>query len=229
MCREEVFQVEWDPNHETVLVSSTSSADDRRLMVWDLNRVEDEQLEGEAEGGPPELLFSHGGHKSKLSDFSWNKNEPWVISSVAEDNALQSHMWLKMIFPRQLDTPPHAAATVEETNDLTVDDKVGIKTAEPNFQQRRFQPCLLDSGCNRKCKHGYDYDGNVNMARITISFNVVSRTEGEALKKMLNIYMHEWSDQFFFSPSSAAIGKESKRIHISVMAASELKMLYHGE
>lgn len=33
--REEVFQVEWDPNHETVLASS---ADDRRLMVWDLNR-----------------------------------------------------------------------------------------------------------------------------------------------------------------------------------------------
>lgn len=33
--REEVFQVEWDPNHETVLASA---ADDRRLMVWDLNR-----------------------------------------------------------------------------------------------------------------------------------------------------------------------------------------------
>ncbi|CDP20641.1 unnamed protein product [Coffea canephora] len=83
---EEVFQVEWDPNHETVLASS---ADDRRLMVWDLNKVGDEQLEGEAEDGPPELLFSHGGHKAKISDFSWNKNEPWVISSVAEDNTLQ--------------------------------------------------------------------------------------------------------------------------------------------
>jgi WD40 repeat protein len=35
LYREEVFQVEWDPNHETVLASS---ADDRRLMVWDLNR-----------------------------------------------------------------------------------------------------------------------------------------------------------------------------------------------
>lgn len=35
LCREEVFQVEWDPNHETVLASS---ADDRRLMIWDLNR-----------------------------------------------------------------------------------------------------------------------------------------------------------------------------------------------
>lgn len=33
--RGEVFQVEWDPNHETVLASS---GEDRRLMVWDLNR-----------------------------------------------------------------------------------------------------------------------------------------------------------------------------------------------
>lgn len=46
-------------------------------------------MEGEAEDGPPELLFSHGGHKAKISDFSWNKNLPWVISSVADDNTLQ--------------------------------------------------------------------------------------------------------------------------------------------
>ncbi|XP_051146858.1 LOW QUALITY PROTEIN: WD-40 repeat-containing protein MSI3-like [Andrographis paniculata] len=85
---EEVFQVEWDPNHETILASC---ADDRRLMVWDLNSVGDEQLEGEAEDGPPELLFSHGGHKAKITDFSWNKNDPWVISSVAVDNTV--HVW----------------------------------------------------------------------------------------------------------------------------------------
>ncbi|EEF27964.1 retinoblastoma-binding protein, putative [Ricinus communis] len=83
---EEVFQVEWDPNHETVLAST---ADDRRLNVWDLNRIGEEQLELDAEDGPPELLFSHGGHKAKISDFSWNKNDPWVISSVADDNTLQ--------------------------------------------------------------------------------------------------------------------------------------------
>ncbi|KAE9586605.1 hypothetical protein Lal_00004647 [Lupinus albus] len=85
---DEVFQVEWDPNHETVLASSGA---DRRIMVWDLNRVGDEQLEGDGDDGPPELLFSHGGHKGKISDFSWNKNQPWVISSVAEDNSF--HVW----------------------------------------------------------------------------------------------------------------------------------------
>ncbi|KAL5561202.1 hypothetical protein UlMin_030949 [Ulmus minor] len=83
---EEVFQVEWDPNHETVLASS---ADDRRLNIWDLNRIGDEQQEGDGDDGPPELLFSHGGHKAKISEFSWNKYEPWVISSVAQDNTLQ--------------------------------------------------------------------------------------------------------------------------------------------
>lgn len=124
-----MFQVEWDPNHETVLASA---ADDRRLMVWDLNRyndlifypqfltdqstwsrthdnllthwsgyacrIGDEQLEGEAEDGPPELLFSHGGHKAKISDFSWNKNQPWVISSVAEDNTLQVWQMAESIY-----------------------------------------------------------------------------------------------------------------------------------
>ncbi|KAJ0009991.1 hypothetical protein Pint_34303 [Pistacia integerrima] len=93
--REEVFQVEWDPNHETVLASS---ADDRRLMVWDLNRIGDEQLELDAEDGPPELLFSHGGHKAKISDFSWNKNEPWVISSVADDNTVQVWQMTESIY-----------------------------------------------------------------------------------------------------------------------------------
>lgn len=99
---EEVFQVEWDPNHETVLASSS---DDRRLMVWDLNRVGDEQLEGEAQDGPPELLFSHGGHRAKISDFSWNKSEPWMISSVADDNTVQIWQMAESIYHDEEDMP----------------------------------------------------------------------------------------------------------------------------
>ncbi|KAJ8452974.1 hypothetical protein Cgig2_014737 [Carnegiea gigantea] len=99
---EEVFQVEWDPNHETVLASSS---DDRRLMVWDLNRVGDEQLEGEAEDGPPELLFSHGGHKAKISDFSWNQSEPWMISSVSDDNTIQVWQMAESIYRDEDDLP----------------------------------------------------------------------------------------------------------------------------
>ena len=43
----------------------------------------------DAEDGPPELLFIHGGHTAKISDFSWNPNDPWVICSVSEDNIMQ--------------------------------------------------------------------------------------------------------------------------------------------
>ena len=35
-------------------------------MVWDLSRIGDEQSPDDAEDGPPELLFIHGGHTSKV-------------------------------------------------------------------------------------------------------------------------------------------------------------------
>lgn len=47
------------------------------------------QTPEDAEDGPPELLFIHGGHTGKISDFNWNYNDDWVIASVAEDNILQ--------------------------------------------------------------------------------------------------------------------------------------------
>mmetsp|Transcript_16467 Transcript_16467/g.37812 ORF Transcript_16467/g.37812 Transcript_16467/m.37812 type:complete len:84 (-) Transcript_16467:871-1122(-) len=48
-----------------------------------------EQSEEDAEDGPPELLFLHGGHTSKVSDLSWNFKDEWTIASVSEDNVLQ--------------------------------------------------------------------------------------------------------------------------------------------
>ncbi|TPX33720.1 hypothetical protein SmJEL517_g03429 [Synchytrium microbalum] len=84
--QDEILQVGWSPHHETILASSSG---DRRLNVWDLSRIGEEQTAEDAEDGPPELLFVHGGHTNKISDFSWNPNEPWVLSSVAEDNVCQ--------------------------------------------------------------------------------------------------------------------------------------------
>lgn len=83
---EEVFQIGWSPSNETILASCGA---DRRMMVWDLSRIGEEQTPEDAEDGPPELLFIHGGHTSKISDFSWNPSDDWVIASVAEDNILQ--------------------------------------------------------------------------------------------------------------------------------------------
>ena len=79
-------QVQWSPHNETILASSGT---DRRLHVWDLSKIGEEQSAEDAEDGPPKLLFIHGGHTAKISDFSWNPNDPWVICSVSEDNIMQ--------------------------------------------------------------------------------------------------------------------------------------------
>ncbi|CAJ0592545.1 unnamed protein product [Cylicocyclus nassatus] len=84
--KDEIFQVQWSPHNETILASSGT---DRRLHVWDLSKIGEEQIPEDAEDGPPELLFIHGGHTAKISDFSWNPNEPWVVCSVSEDNIMQ--------------------------------------------------------------------------------------------------------------------------------------------
>ena len=84
--KDEIFQVQWSPHNETILASSGT---DRRLHVWDLSKIGEEQTPEDAEDGPAELLFIHGGHTAKISDFSWNPNEPWVVCSVSEDNIMQ--------------------------------------------------------------------------------------------------------------------------------------------
>jgi WD40 repeat protein len=93
--QDEILQLQWSPHHETILASSSS---DRRVNVWDLSRIGEEQTAEDAEDGPPELLFVHGGHTNKISDFSWNPNEPWTMCSVAEDNICQ--IWQMVTFFR---------------------------------------------------------------------------------------------------------------------------------
>ncbi|KAL6219209.1 hypothetical protein ACLB2K_012415 [Fragaria x ananassa] len=128
---EEVFQVEWDPNHDAVLASY---AGDRRLIVWDLNRIGDEQLEGDSDDGPPELLFQHGGHQARISDFSWNKEVPWTISSVAEDNTLQ--VW-------QMADGIYGDDDVQEgeASDLRAGCEADVRTRHPFSTLRRRRRC----------------------------------------------------------------------------------------
>ena len=57
--------------------------------MWDLSRIGNEQTPEDAEDGPPELLFMHGGHTNRVSDISWNPSDPWVMCSAAEDNIIQ--------------------------------------------------------------------------------------------------------------------------------------------
>uniref|UniRef100_A0AC34R699 Histone-binding protein RBBP4 N-terminal domain-containing protein n=1 Tax=Panagrolaimus sp. JU765 TaxID=591449 RepID=A0AC34R699_9BILA len=98
--KDEIFQVQWSPHNETILASSGS---DRRLHIWDLSKIGEEQTAEDAEDGPPELLFIHGGHTAKISDFSWNPNEPWVVCSVSEDNIMQIWQLADCIYSEETD------------------------------------------------------------------------------------------------------------------------------
>ena len=99
--RDEVMQLQWSPNNETILGSCSQ---DRRVHIWDLSKIGEEQTPEDAEDGPPELLFIHGGHTQKVSDFGWNMHDDWVVASVAEDNILQ--IWQMVFLSLFLTSPP---------------------------------------------------------------------------------------------------------------------------
>ncbi|KAJ3019126.1 Histone-binding protein rbbp4, partial [Thoreauomyces humboldtii] len=104
--QEAVLQLAWAPFDSSILASSSA---DRRLNVWDLTRIGEEQTPEDADDGPPELLFIHGGHTNNVADFDWNRNEPWVMCSVAEDNICQVWQMASTIH-----TPNHRELTDSE-------------------------------------------------------------------------------------------------------------------
>ncbi|KAL8827682.1 MAG: hypothetical protein Q9191_003042 [Dirinaria sp. TL-2023a] len=98
-----VTSLSWHPFEEAVLGSSSN---DRRVIFWDLSRVGEEQSPDDAEDGPPELLFMHGGHTNHIADFSWNLNDPWVLCSAAEDNLIQVWKVANAIVGKDADDVP---------------------------------------------------------------------------------------------------------------------------
>ena len=106
---DQVFACQWSPHAGSVFASGSG---DRRVCVWDVGRVGEEQTAEDAEDGPPELMFVHGGHTDKVGDISWLGDsgsraraggdgssssgggsswpgDEWVIASVADDNIVQ--------------------------------------------------------------------------------------------------------------------------------------------
>jgi len=77
-------------------------------MIWDLSKIGEQQTQQDAEDGPPELLFIHGGHTSKVTDFCWNPNQDWVVCSASEDNIM--NVW-------------QMAANIYNADEEEVDDK----------------------------------------------------------------------------------------------------------
>ncbi|KJX99638.1 histone acetyltransferase type B subunit 2 like protein [Zymoseptoria brevis] len=84
--KDTITKVEWHPTDSGIIASASN---DRRIIFWDISKAGAEQTPEDAEDGPPEMLFMHGGHTNHPSDFSWNKNDPWVMCSAGEDNLIQ--------------------------------------------------------------------------------------------------------------------------------------------
>ncbi|GJE86228.1 WD40 domain-containing protein [Phanerochaete sordida] len=84
---DEVLHLAWSPHNPTIFASASS---DRRVNVWDLSQIGVEQTPDDQEDGPPELVFVHGGHTARPTDFCWapGEGETWTASSTSEDNVV---------------------------------------------------------------------------------------------------------------------------------------------
>ncbi|KAJ6623045.1 histone acetyltransferase type B subunit 2 [Mycena sp. CBHHK59/15] len=82
---DEVLHLSWSPHNPTIFASASS---DRRINIWDLSMIGEEQTPDDQEDGPPELLFVHGGHTARPTDFCWapGETENWTATSASEDN-----------------------------------------------------------------------------------------------------------------------------------------------
>ncbi|KAL3886042.1 hypothetical protein ACJMK2_026267 [Sinanodonta woodiana] len=67
------YQVHWSPHNEKILASSGT---DRFLYFWDLSNINGDQS--------PFVDAICCEHDGDIFEFSWNLNEPWLISSVSE-------------------------------------------------------------------------------------------------------------------------------------------------
>jgi len=98
---DEILSLTWSPTHETIFASASS---DRRVAIWDLSAIGLEQTPDDAEDGPPELLFVHGGHTSRPTDLGWAPGQgvdrEWFMVSAAEDNVVQVWKMSEGIYAR---------------------------------------------------------------------------------------------------------------------------------
>ncbi|KAI8989370.1 WD40-repeat-containing domain protein [Pilobolus umbonatus] len=125
----EILQLAWSPHHDGVLATASS---DRRILVWDLSKIDAPQLPEEIEDGPPELLFMHGGHTNKISDFGWNPSDPWVLASTADDNIVQVWQMASNIYnPNEVDEDI-GSTSVKDTNDLNADQSLIYQDSKNN-------------------------------------------------------------------------------------------------
>lgn len=84
--REKVLRVEWNPTVDTVFASC---GEDRTVNLWDCSCIGNDVTNDDNMDGPPELLFSHKGHKGVVEDMSWNPGQEFGMLSCDSENLLQ--------------------------------------------------------------------------------------------------------------------------------------------
>lgn len=86
--KDKVIGVKWNTKIPNIFASFS---DDKRILIWDISQIGTIMATLDNEDGPSELLFTHGGHTSEVSDLDWNKTEDLMLASVASDNSV--HIW----------------------------------------------------------------------------------------------------------------------------------------
>jgi histone-binding protein RBBP4 len=81
-----LHRIRWSPHYSGILGACNN---DRRIYLFDMDRIFEEQTPDDAEDGPSTLVFSHNGHTSPIYDLAWNPSDELMVCSISEDNVLQ--------------------------------------------------------------------------------------------------------------------------------------------
>lgn len=85
---EAINMLEFSPHNDGIIALGSL---DRRVIIWDLFKIGEEQQQEDAEDGAPELFMMHAGHTAGVTDLLWCPYRPWTLASVADDNVV--HLW----------------------------------------------------------------------------------------------------------------------------------------